>query len=160
MNFGAAMRTSSWRVLAVVIAYTTVLAATITLSRAATPDQAPPVAPSQTRVWFLRQLLPGTPMYAPMIYANGAPVAISSQGTAFYRDFAPGTYEFSVENCLPMPQTSQTLPLSPGDQIALQVQSNENGVPDCEPSEIYYISLAPAEQLSDLFAPLAYLGSK
>jgi hypothetical protein len=135
-----------------------VLAGAVSPCQAATPDQAPPVAPSQARVWFLRQLLPGTEMFAPMIYANGAPVANISQGTAFYREFPPGTYLFGVQNCSAAPQSSQTIPLTSGNQVALQIQSDQNGPLDCNPSVIFYINLAPAELLSDLFAPLRYLG--
>jgi hypothetical protein len=125
-------------------------------SLAATPDQAPPVAPGQARMWFLRQLSPGTDMTAPMIYANGAPLAGSSQGTAFYRDFAPGTYAFTVEDCRPGAQTSLTLALDPGNEFALQLQQNDYGSMDCGPT--FYLSAPAPEMLSDLFAPLRYLG--
>jgi hypothetical protein len=108
-------------------------------------------------VWFLRQLLPGTEMFAPMIYANDTPVANISQGTAFYREFPPGTYVFGVQNCSAAPQSAQTIPLTSGNQVALQIQSDQNGPLDCNPSVIFYINLAPAELLSDLFAPLRYL---
>jgi len=128
--------------------------------RAATPDQAPPVPAGLARVWFLRQLIPGSAMDAPMIYANGGTVAISPEGSAFYRDFSPGTYVFSVENCLPEPQTSYSLVLNPGNQFALEVQSDENGAWDCEPSQISYLRPVPPEMLSAIFTPLRYLGPK
>lgn len=137
-----------------------IIASGVTASLAASPDQAPPVDPGQTRVWFLRQLIPGTEMFAPMIYANDAPVASSSQGTAFYRDFTPDTYVFSVQNCSTAPQSAQNLPLAPGSQIALQIQQDQNGPLDCNPSVVFYINLAPAALLSDLFAPLLYLGPR
>ena len=72
--------------------------------------------------------------------------------------FAPGTYVFSVQNCSAAPQSYQRLPLTSGNQVALQIQSDQNGPLDCNPSVIFYINLAPAELLSDLFAPLLYLG--
>ena len=137
-----------------------VVASRVTTSSAASPDQAPPVDPGQSRVWFLRQLIPGTEMFAPMIYANGTPVASSSQGTAFYRDFTPSTYVFGVQNCSTAPQSSQELPLAPGSQVALQIQSDQNGPLDCNPSVVFYINLAPAALLSDLFDPLLYLGPR
>jgi hypothetical protein len=127
---------------------------------AATPDQAPLVAADQARVWFLQQLLPGSDMFAPMIYANGASIAISSQGTVFYRDFAPGTYAFTVQNCPASPQAPLTLPLAPGNQIALQIQSGMSAPDGCIPGNILYLNLAPADGLADLFAPLAYLGAR
>ncbi len=127
---------------------------------AAAPQQAPPLAVGQARVWFLRQLLPGTAFHAPMIYANGAPVASSAQGTAFYRDFAPGNYVFSIENCKVEPQTSQTVALGPGTQTALQVQSDENGYWDCYPSQISYLRPVPPQTMAYLFGQVTYLGAK
>jgi len=137
-----------------------IVASRVTTSPAASPDQAPPVDPGQSRVWFVRQLIPGTEMFAPMIYANGTPVASSSQGTAFYRDFTPDTYVFSVQNCSTAPQSSRKLPLAPGSQVGLQIQSDQNGPLDCNPSVVFYINLAPAALLSDLFDPLLYLGPR
>ncbi|HVH79851.1 MAG TPA: hypothetical protein VM782_10700, partial [Stellaceae bacterium] len=90
-------------------------------SLAATPDQAPPVPAGQSRVWFLRQLLPGENFHPPMIYVNGAPIAKVAEGTTFYRDFAPGQYAFTVENCLPQAGTGQTLTLRPNAQYAIEV---------------------------------------
>ena len=161
MNFRAAIPGSMRNAAqAVLIGCLSVLAGAVSPCRAATPDQAPPVASSQGRVWFLRQLLPGTEMFAPMIYANGKPVANASQGTAFYRDFTPGTYVFGVQNCSAAPQSYQTIPLTSGNQVALQIQSDQNGPLDCNPSVIFYINLAPAELLSDLFAPFALSRAK
>jgi hypothetical protein len=124
---------------------------------AASADQAPQVDSSQARVWFLRQLNPGGAMHAPMIFANGAPIAISSEGTAFYRDFAPGNYAFTVENCNG-PGRPMTLPLGPGNQFALQVRSDDMSMTECAVN--YYLSVPSADMLSMLFAPLAYLGQR
>jgi hypothetical protein len=109
-------------------------------------------------MWFLRQLSPGTDMMAPMVYANGAPLAISSQGTVFYRDFAPGNYVFSVQECRPGAETSVTLSLAPGNQFALQLQQDDQGPLDCGPT--FSLSAPAPEMLSTLFAPLLYLGQK
>jgi hypothetical protein len=32
-----------------------------------------------------------------MVYANGAPLAQSAQGTVFFHDFQPGTYRLTVQ---------------------------------------------------------------
>src|SRR5262249_16394892 len=127
---------------------------------AASPDQAPPVPSGLGRVWFLRVLIPGTSFDAPMIYANGASVAISPQGSVFYRDFAPGNYVFSIENCLPQPPTSLTLTLNPGNQFALQVQQDDNGAMDCEPPQISYLNPIDPNMLGYLFARVRYLGAR
>lgn len=96
-------------------------------SLAASPNQAPPLAAGMARVWFLHDLVPGSTFFAPMISANGAKVAISPEGSAFYRDYVPGNYLFSVENCVPQPRTSQQLTLAPNQEIALHVQSDDTG---------------------------------
>jgi len=99
-------------------------------------------------------------MDAPMIYANGIPITVSQQGTAFYRDFDPGTYAFSVQNCLPTPGTDQTLTLDGGNEFALEVQSADNGPTDCMPSQISYLRPPAADMLAEIFRPLVYLGPK
>jgi len=99
-------------------------------------------------------------MDAPMIYANGIPIAVSEQGTAFYRDFDPGTYLFSVQNCLQTPGTDQTLPLGAGNEFALEVQSGDTGPTDCMPSQISYLHPPAGDMLGELFRPLVYLGPK
>jgi hypothetical protein len=127
---------------------------------AAAPEQAPPLAPSQTRVWFLRQLLPGENFHPPMVYANGAPIAAVAPGTAFYRDFAPGRYTFSVENCLPQAGTSQTIDLRPDTQVALLVQQDDNGADDCVPPQVSYLRQVQPQSVPYLFAPLTYVGAR
>jgi hypothetical protein len=127
---------------------------------AATPDQAPPVAPGQSRVWFLRPLLPGEQLHAPMIYVNGAPLATSSEGTAFYRDFSPGQYTFGVENCLPQQGASQTINLRPNTQFAIEVQQDDNGAWDCSPPQVSYLRQVQPEAVPYKFAPLTYLGAR
>jgi len=129
-------------------------------SNAATPDQAPPLAPGQSRVWFLRPLLPGTQFHPPMIYVNGAPIAISAEGTAFYRDFPPGQYTFGVENCLAQPSTDQTMTLPPNTQFALEVTSDENGAWACIPKQISYLRQVQPQNVPYLFSQVNYVGPR
>jgi hypothetical protein len=155
MNSGIAIRRAvRAAIIAVVVAVG--LAAP---SFAAAPEQAPPQAPGQARVWFLRQLLPGSAFHSPMVYVNGAPIARSAQGTAFYRDFAPGQYTFSVENCLPQAGTSQTMNIRPNTQYALLVTQDDNGAWDCVPPQVSYLQQVQPQQVPYLFAPLTYLGA-
>ncbi|HWB47867.1 MAG TPA: hypothetical protein VG651_02060 [Stellaceae bacterium] len=137
-----------------------ILGAAAVSASAAAPDQAPPVPPNQSRVWFLRQLLPGEQFHPPMVYVNGAPIATIAQGTAFYRDFAPGQYTFSVENCLPQRGDSQTMTLQPYTQYALQVQQDDNGAWDCNPPQVSYLRQVPPQQVSYLFGQVEYLGPR
>src|SRR5207237_10554405 len=62
--------------------------------------QIPPIPAGLARVWVLRQFEPGLGVqWTPMTYINGAPLASSYAGTAFYRDLQPGTYSLTVESC-------------------------------------------------------------
>ena len=129
-------------------------------ARAANPDQAPPVPAGQSRVWFLRQLLPGTIVTPPEVYVNGAPIARSAQGTVFYRDFAPGRYAFTVENCLPQTdKTGQTMTLQPNTQYAILVQQDDNPAWDCYPAQVSYLYQVQPNQVPYYFAPLTYMGA-
>ena len=128
--------------------------------RAATPDQAPPIPAGQTRVWFLRQLLPGTIVTPPTVYVNGAPIARSAEGTAFYRDFTPGQYDFTVENCLPQARTGQTMTLRPDAQYALEVTQDDNGAWDCVPAQVSYLRQIPPQQVAYLLTPLTFMGAR
>jgi hypothetical protein len=148
------------RVAAVLAGCAVVLAGITGMALAASPDQAPPIPSGQARIWFLRQLVPGTAMHAPMIFANGEPLAIIPQGVTFYRDLTPGTYSFAIKSCLPSEQTTMTLPLGPGSEFALQAQVSIYGGSNCESGENMYLDPAPPDQLGMLFAPLDFLGAK
>lgn len=149
------------RAVAVAVALSLVVVAGSTGSvLAADPSQAPAMAPGQSRVWFLRQLLPGTIVTPPWIYVNGAPLARSAQGTVFYRDFAPGRYAFTVENCLPQTNvTGQTMTLQPDRQYAVEVQQDDNASWDCYPAQVSYLRQVQPQQVPYYFAPLTYLGA-
>jgi hypothetical protein len=90
---------------------------------------APTLQPSMARVWVLRQ--PSAPegnvaAADPMVYANGAPLAQSAQGTVFFHDFAPGTYRFTVQPYGTPANLVDTLQLGPGTQSYVQVQAVPN----------------------------------
>src|SRR5262249_27517984 len=124
------------------------------------PDEAPPLAPGQVRVWFLRLLLPGTQMHPPQLYINGAPIGISAQGTVFYRDLTPGPYTFDVENCVPQPGAAQSMTLVAGRQYLLEVGSDENGHLYCVPPQVSYLRQVPPQQVPYLFAQVSYGGAR
>ena len=96
-----------------------------------TASQAPVPAlqPSMARVWVLRQpSSPGGNVAAAdsMVYANGAPVAQSAQGTVFFHDFQPGTYRFTVQPYGTPANLVDTLQLASGTQAYVQVQAVPN----------------------------------
>ena len=57
-----------------------------------------PQPPATARVWFLHTNDPQEQAGDPIIYANGNQIGRSVPGIAFYRDFPPGTYAFSVQS--------------------------------------------------------------
>jgi hypothetical protein len=81
-------------------------------------------SPGTARVWFLRPA--GANSYAlgaaPMIYANSTPVAEIPANVGFYRDFAPGTYRFTVQPYGSPNNKADTVQLAPGTQTYLEVQ--------------------------------------
>jgi hypothetical protein len=96
-----------------------------------TASQAPVAAlqPGMARVWVLRQpSAPGGNVAAadPMVYANGAPLARSAQGTVFFHDFQPGTYRFTVQAYGTPANLVDTLQLAPGTQAYVQIQAVPN----------------------------------
>ncbi len=134
------------------------------------PAQVPPGKPGTARVWFYRPSL--TPQFgavqafSPLIYANGAPIAAISPGTAFYRDFAPGTYRFTVQPLgLPTSQAT-TLDLAPATVNYLDVDwiaSWTQGYPPASwsfaPNTFGILSMSP--QVAEAYIPtLAYLGAR
>jgi hypothetical protein len=96
-----------------------------TASRVKTPAMAPGTA----RVWFLRQANPPVrevEAATPTVFANGAPIAQSAEGTAFFHDFPPGTYRFTVQAYGTPTGRSDTFQLVAGSQTFLQVQAEPN----------------------------------
>jgi hypothetical protein len=54
--------------------------------------QAPALAPGMARMWVLRQADPpqgNIEAAQPMVFANGAPIGESKEGTVFFHDFPP-----------------------------------------------------------------------
>jgi len=113
------------------------------------------MAPGMARVWFLQELVPGSSFYAPMLFVNGAKIAISPEGSAFFRDYTPGSYVFSIENCGPGPQPAQQLTIGAGQQFALQINNDDTAPSDCL---VYYFTQVPPQFVYETFAPLRYLG--
>jgi hypothetical protein len=76
------------------------------------------------RVWFLRPGSQTSAIYgaAPVIYANGAAVGAMPGNAAFYRDFTPGYYSFTVQSYGLPNNAADTVQLAPGTQTYLEVQ--------------------------------------
>ena len=128
--------------------------------------QAPANRAGTARVWFLRASdSPGGNVQAaaPTVFANGAPVGDLPVNSEFFRDFALGTYRFTVEAYgLRTPQAA-TIQLAPGTETYLQVQwaaSWQQGYPEANfgfaPNTFIITTMSP--QLAQAYLPtLAYL---
>jgi hypothetical protein len=78
-------------------------------------------APGTARVWFVRTKDPDEQYGDPIIYANGQQVGRSIPGIAFYHDFPPGPYAFTVQSFGTPTNTRDPLQLAPGTQTYLEV---------------------------------------
>jgi hypothetical protein len=124
--------------------------------------QIPPVPAGSARVWVVRQFEPGLGVqWSPMTYINGAPLASSYAGTAFYRDLPPGTYTFTVESCTTDFSQSQTLGLTSGMRADLEVQVLSS-IPawGCYDPNTFYIRLIPPERAQFYFSQVRYVGPR
>ena len=83
----------------------------------------PALQPNMARVWVLRSPSLGSVNTGadPIVYANGAPLAQSSQNTVFFHDFPPGTYHFTVQQYGTPTNQVDTLQLAPGLEAYVQV---------------------------------------
>ena len=113
------------------------------------------------RVWFLRPSSgSGTEVQGatPMIFANGAPVGTITANAAFHRDFAPGTYNFTVQPYGIPTGKADTVQLSPGSQTYLQIawvptwqEGYDLGDHGDEGCDFFVLNMAP--QLARAYLP-------
>jgi hypothetical protein len=85
----------------------------------------PDAGPGMTRIWFLNPADSASETgwgAAPTIYANGTPIAAIPADAAFYRDFAPGTYRFTVQPYGQPTGQTDTVQLAAGTEAYLEVQ--------------------------------------
>ena len=107
-----------------------ILAGSVPPAMAAAPQAALGTpSPGTARVWFLRAGQPDGRNFfygaEPEIYANGTPVGSIPHSSRFYRDFAPGTYRFTVQSYgLPNDQ-ADTVQLAPGSVSYIWVEEAE-----------------------------------
>jgi hypothetical protein len=86
-----------------------------------------------------------------MVYANGAPVAQSAQGTVFFHDFQPGTYRFTVQAYGTPTNVVDTLQLAPGTESYVQVQAVPNWeIGSAGGASFTVLSMSPQEAQSYL----------
>ena len=133
----------------------------VALPAAAQVAAVPPIPPGDARVWIMRVLEPGVAPHAPMVTADGAPMAISAQATMFYHDVPAGMHVFNVEQCDSGVASAQRLNLAPGQEVGLPVTQIEDTAPfDCIPADVYYLSPVAPHLMPYYFAQLQNLGAR
>jgi hypothetical protein len=101
----------------------TVLAALLCgadLALAAAPPGGP--APGYARIWLYRDYEPYQSLARPYVRFNGAIVAISEPGGAFYRDVAPGQYAVTVDSIGEDVNQFATVAVAAGQQVYLKIE--------------------------------------
>ena len=110
-----------------------------------------PQPPGTARVWFMHVNDPQEQAGDPIIYANGNQVGRSIPGIAFYHDFPPGTYAFTVQSYgLTGSQALQkdVVQLAPGSQTYLEVLFGASWVVGTAGGAGYYVRTLPPELAS------------
>jgi hypothetical protein len=113
-----------------------------------------PVAPQPAgtaRVWFMHVNDPQEQFGDPIIYANGIQVGRSIPGIAFYHDFPPGTYAFTVQSYgLTASQALQkdVVQLAPGSQTYLEILWGASWLTGTAGGASYYVRTLPPELAS------------
>jgi len=105
-------------------------------------------APGTARVWFLRTKDPQEEFGDPIIYANGNAVGRSVPGIAFYRDFPPGTYAFTVQSYgLTAGRALQKdkVQLAPGTQTYLEILWGGSWLEGAPGGATFFVRTLPPE---------------
>ena len=104
--------------------------------------------PGTARVWFMHTNDPQEQFGDPIIYANGNQVGRSIPGIAFYKDFPPGTYAFSVQSYginAARPVNQDTIQLAPGSQTYLEILSGGSWLTGTAGGGTYFVRTLPPE---------------
>jgi hypothetical protein len=104
-----------------------------------------PPAPGTARVWFMHVNDPQEQAGDPIIYANGTPVGRSIPGIAFYHDFPPGTYAFTVQSYGLPTGTKDVIQLAPGSQTYLEILWGASWLVGTAGGATYYVRTLPPE---------------
>jgi nitrate reductase NapE component len=104
--------------------------------------------PGTARVWFMHVNDPQEQAGDPIIYANGNQVGRSIPGIAFYHDFPPGTYAFTVQSYGLPTGTKDVVQLAPGTQTYLEILWGGSWLIGTAGGATYYVRTLPPELAS------------
>ena len=124
----------------------------------------PPLPAGQARVWILRQANPpagNVDAADPTVFVNGASLGQSKEGTAFFRDFQPGAYRFTVQPYGTPTGQSESVLLAPGMQSYFQVQAVPNWQIGSSAGGGSFAILVMTPEIAQQYLPrLTYLGER
>jgi hypothetical protein len=107
-----------------------------------------PPAPGTARVWFLRTKDPEEQYGDPIIFANGNQIGRSVPGIAFYHDFPPGTYAFTVQSyglTAGQPLQKDVVQLAPGTDTYLEILWGASWLVGTAGGATFYVRTLPPE---------------
>lgn len=130
--------------------------------------------PGMARVWVLRQTSSGFDLAAsnpnnplpfaggadPIVFVNGATLAPSAQGTAYYHDFPPGTYHFTVQPYGTPTNHVDTLELAAGTEAYVQVQPVSSWEVGAPYGGSFVVTTMPPQEAQAFISTLKDLGPR
>src|SRR5271166_6229674 len=103
------------------------------------------LAPGMARVWFLRTKDPQEQFGDPIIFANGNQVGRSIPGIAFYHDFPPGTYAFTVQSYGLPTGAKDVVQLAPGTDTYLEILWGASWLVGTAGGATYFVRTLPPD---------------
>jgi hypothetical protein len=106
------------------------------------------VAPGMARVWFLHTKDPQEQFGDPIVYANGNQLGRAIAGIAFYHDFPPGTYTFTVQSYglnAAQPIQKDVVQLAPGSETFLEILWGGSWLVGTAGGATFYVRTLPPE---------------
>jgi hypothetical protein len=101
--------------------------------------------PGTARVWLMHVNDPQEQAGDPVIYVDGNPVGRSIPGIAFYHDFPPGTYAFTVQSYGLPTGTKDVVQLAPGSQTYLEILWGGSWLQGTAGGATYYVRTLPPD---------------
>ncbi len=105
------------------------------------------VPPGQSRIWFYREWLPSESLNLASIDVNGSYFGSVANGSAFYRDVAPGRYHIVPVSYNRDFNQDRDIDLAPGQQAYIKILSLQNWDGACRHClrDTFYAWLIPPE---------------
>jgi hypothetical protein len=106
-------------------------------------------APAAGRIWIYRIFDPSMTLDTPYVRINGAIVAVSRPGSAFYRDLPPGNYRITADSLGSAPGQFASLTLAAGQTVFVKVDAdNWWAGAGCLPTTVTFYTLVVAPPLA------------